>query len=67
MSETNTLTPMDRTATGWKCPRCGDAREDDLLPVRSMECNCAGIDAFRHGLAVTLTAEQIRERFARNP
>lgn len=62
----STLTPMDRTATGWKCPRCGDAREDDILSVRTVECNCARIDAFRYGLFVTLTAEQLRERFPLN-
>lgn len=38
-----TLTQMERTATGWRCPRCGDTREDDILPMRVVECNCTGL------------------------
>ena len=41
----STLTMMERTATGWRCPRCGSTQEDTILPVRVAECNCAGIDA----------------------
>jgi hypothetical protein len=39
-----TLTRMERTATGWKCPRCGSTQEDTILPVRAVECNCAGLE-----------------------
>lgn len=42
----STLTMMERTATGWRCPRCSDTCEDDLLPLRAVECNCVGLDAF---------------------
>jgi len=65
--EMTTLTQMERTATGWKCPRCGSTREDDLLPVRVVECNCVGLDAFRYGQIVTLTAEQLRKRYPSSP
>lgn len=41
---------MDRTASGWKCPRCGSTTDDGVMPVRTAECNCAGVDAFHEHL-----------------
>lgn len=62
-----TLTQMDRTATGWRCPRCGSTQEDTVLPIRIVECNCAGLDPFRYGPIVTLAAEQLKERYPLKP
>lgn len=45
-----TLTMMERTATGWKCPRCGSEREDDFMPLHVVACGCAWQDALHQRL-----------------
>lgn len=41
----STLTLMQRTADGWKCPRCGSVMEDPLRASAVAECNCVGMGA----------------------
>lgn len=39
-----TLKRMEKTPTGWTCPRCGGGLDDDLQLTQSAACNCAGLD-----------------------
>jgi hypothetical protein len=50
-----TLTQMEKTTTGWRCPRCGSTLEDGLLNTASASCNCYGPDALHEHLRTSGT------------